>query len=385
MIYFYRGIFMGEYAMRTFILILVVAVTLTGCFKMDVKVPDYRKELDGAGPSGVPSSNGEEDNSSGGGGWKATAAAAAGKFLGGQDGFLFYAYDTLAWPEKSVVLAARVRWSASMEGIKGVSVAFYQRKKLVGLDKTNSDGIATMKWTPADEGDYRFTAEITNVPRDKYDALLKMPSAPMLVASRAEKTPLVVVDIDHTLVESGFHRVLLGGAKPMADSARVLRLLGRKNTIVYLTHRPDILTRKTKVWLNKYDYPDGPVLLSKLKDVFGDSGKFKTARLSAIKKSFPNVSMGIGDKPSDAQAYIDTGLSAYLIPHYDNDDAEELHEMADEIDRLRGRGRLQVVDDWNQVEMGVFRGRNYPPDAFARKLRRRAERLKEENNDKDDD
>jgi len=151
--------------------------------------------------------------------------------------------------------------------------------------------------------------------------------------------------------------------------------------VIYLTQRPDLLTRKSKAWLRANGYPVGPLLTGELKHAL-DSGAFKTARLKDLRAVYPNVAIGIGDKISDAQAYVDNGLTAYLIPHY-KAKPKDLRKLAREIRGLRGRGRLHVVEDWRQIERGIFDGASWPPETFARMLERQADRLEREKKEED--
>ena len=306
-----------------------------------------------------------------------------GVTVGAEHGAVFCAYDTLAYPGKPIELAAKVQSASDLKAVAGVTVGLYYGQTLLGQAVTRDDGIARMQWTPPQVGNYDFTARIIAVPDAGLNEFLQVSPAPLLVAARERNTPFIVIDLDHTVVDSSFFRVLLDGGRPMADSAAVTQRLAKSYSIIYLTHRPDMLTRKSKQWLVRGGYPAGPLLVSQLKDAF-DSGAFKTAKLSDVRKAFPGVAMGIGDKLSDAQAYVDNGLTAYLIPHY-KDKPKDLRKMAKEVRRLRGRGRLNVVSSWRQIESGVFGRRPYPPAAFADALDRRAKLLEEQKRRDDDD
>ncbi len=328
----------------------------------------------------------------GGGSWGDIAAEAVGKvFLDAEHGVVFYAFDTLAYPGKPVQLVGRVQSARNLKGIEDVTIGFYSDKSLIGQGRTDGNGYAAVEWTPPTAGDHRFSARIVEVPGEDYEELLLVRPVPLLVAARDKDTQFVIIDLDHTLVESGFFRVLTFGATPMPNSQEVTRRIAKRYSIIYLTHRPDLLTRKSKAWLTRHEYPPGPLLVSQLKDAFADSGKFKTAKLTALRKSFPNVRIGIGDKISDAQGYVDNSLTAYLIPHY-KDKPKDMRKRAREIERLRGRGRCNVVGNWEQIEAGIFLGTKFPAKPFAQALRRRADYLegqenarKEREKEKDDD
>jgi len=261
---------------------------------------------------------------------------------------------------------------------------------LIGSAVTGEDGLATIQWTPPKAGGYEFDVRIIAVPGEEFTELLEITPGPLVVTAWPKDKAFVVVDLDHTVVDSSFFRVLFGGAKPAADSVRVMRRIAARFGIVYLTHRPDLMTRNSKGWLREHEYPLGPLLVSELKEAFGDSGKFKTAKLAAVTEAFPNAKIGIGDKLSDAQAYVDNGLAAYLIPHY-KEKPKSMREMARDIRRLDGRGRLNVVSNWREIEAGIFGGKKFPPKIFADELSRRADEIearqreKEEDDDEDDE
>lgn len=379
--------------LRTFLLV-AMAVGLAGCIQVNIpKIPsDFRVSGGNGRGNGDSRDTGQlPDVSDSGGGWRDLLWSIGGQVVGGEQGFLYFAYDTLAYPGKRVDLAARLQLVKGFKPVRGATVGFYRGRKLIGSAKTDKDGLAKIRWTPPAAGNYKLTAKIIKVPDDDFDDALLVRPAPLLVAARDKKHPLVVIDLDHTVVDSSFIRVLLlGGGRPMAGSVKVTGKIARRYGIIYLTHRPDLLTRKSKKWLARNGYPDGPVMLSKLRDAFGDSGKFKTGRLLAVRKAYPNARIGIGDKLSDAEAYVKSGLTAYLIPHYKNK-PKHMRKMAREIQQIRGRGRLQVVAGWDEIDNGIFKGARYSPDQFVIRLNRHAARLdaekrrKKKDDDDDDD
>lgn len=320
--------------------------------------------------------------------WKEAAAGAAGQiFLGSEHRTVFYAFDILTEPNEPVELVAQLQTTKFLRGITDVAVGFYLDSKLISTAQTNHDGLATISWSPPAVGDYDFEARIEKIPDDLDKQMLDVHPAPLLVTVRAKNTAFVVIDLDHTVVDSSFLVVLLGGGKPMADSVEITNRIARHYSLIYLTHRPDLMTHRSKSWLRKHKYPLGPLIVSELKQALGSSGKFKTSKLAAIKKVFPNIKIGIGDKLSDAQAYVDNGMVAFLIPDYDQEDPDEMREMARDIRSLRGEGRLNVVSSWRQIEAGIFQSKKFPPETFADWLDKQATQLKaeEEKKKKDDD
>jgi hypothetical protein len=292
--------------------------------------------------------------------------------LDAENGAVFHALDTLAYPRQPVDLVAQLRSAADLKPIAGATVAFTRGDWVAGRITTDANGVAAMRWTTPEAGNYSFEAGIVAVPNENFRDMLGV-KAPLLVAARDGKALQVVVDLDHTVVDSSFFDVMVGGGKCMADSVEVLGRASKRYGIIYLTHRPDLLTRKSKSWLAYNGYPSGPLLVSEMKDLL-DSGKFKSAKLAVLRRDFPGVAIGIGDKPSDAQAYVDNGMSAYLIPYYKKN-PKDMRALAAEIRALRGQGRLQVVDNWRQIEQGIFSGKQFPPEDFARQLEARADQI----------
>jgi hypothetical protein len=366
-------------------IIVLTAVALSaGC--VNVTVPE-RIEFNangssGRNPSQAPAADGEGDS------WAEDLADTVGGItLGADEGVLLYGFDTLAYPGKAIDLTARLRSGRSLEGYGRATIGFFQGQKEVGRAVTDEDGLATVRWTPPDQpGTHEFKAHVLRWEGkdEDRDRILAVKPAPLLVGAYPKDKKLVVIDLDHTVVDSSFARVLLGGAKPMADSVRVSRRIAKHFGLVYLTHRPDLLIPKSKTWLDDHGYPPGPLLVSKLTQALGGSGEFKTAKLKSLREVYPKTAIGIGDKYSDAQAYVDNGMTAFLIPNYDRD-PEDMRDAARQIRRLDGKGRLHVVDTWRQVEQGIFDDRSYPPDQYVSQLQRQARQLRREQEDDDDD
>ena len=357
--------------------VAAVGLLLIGC-KRGAKTADADLAASESGQqtdkrNNEPSTEGDQPALSGG--WRDILTQIGGRIMDAEYGVLFYAFDTLAYPEKPVDVAARLQSAKNLNYLEGATIGFYQGEELIGTAETDKDGYARISWTPPKAGQYEFTAQIVKPPEgDDYKDAVKVTASPLLVAARDKNAELAIVDLDYTVVGSSFLRVMIGGAEPMPGSVNGMNKLANRYTIVYLTHRPDILTRKSKTWLTDNGYPRGPLLVSELKDVFGDSGKFKTAKLKAIRDSFPNVRIGIGDKLSDAQAYVDNGMTAYLIPHYKNK-PKDMVKTAAAIRELKGRGRLHVVSSWDEIDAAVFRRQAFPPEAFANRLEADAKRL----------
>lgn len=306
-----------------------------------------------------------------------TAAAIAGAIVGqGQAGHIFFGQDVLTRPGKAVALRARLRsYDPDRQALAGVEVAFRRDidRKLIGVARTDEAGWAEIAWPGARPGQYRFTARVIDAPGEA--ALRNLPAASIHIFIARADTPFVVVDIDRTLVDSNFFRVMLwDGGRPMPNSAAVLRRIASQYAVIYLTHRPEDLTRLSRQWLARQGYPAGPILLSRLRELAGDSGRAKAARLAAIRENFPRLRWGIGDKIQDVRAYQENGLRAIWIPHL-GDDRKDLWKVIDEIHAARLGDEVIVVTGWRQIERAIFDDYRCSPGRFADRLEGRARQM----------
>jgi len=298
-------------------------------------------------------------------------------------GRVLLARDVLCRPGEEVALAASLRGGFRLEGVEGVRIQFHLQERRLAQVASGSDGDAAVGWTaPAEPGDYRIRVRVkpADQPANEDD---RVPPTRLLVAVRKPDVPLAIVDLDKTLVASGFHRVLLGGggAEPMAGSRTVLARLARTHTLVYLTHRPDFLGPTSKTWLDGHGYPLGPVLTSTLGGLIRGSGRYKSRRLTEIARTFKTLKVGIGDKVSDARAYAARGLTSVLILHVDwsEDDPEDYEDLADDLADLPET--VHVVTNWSAVAEVLFEGASRPAGPMVRRLRRVASELRRRGED----
>jgi len=298
-------------------------------------------------------------------------------------GRVLLAHDVLARPGEAITLRASLRGGFRLEGVQGVRIQFHLQERRLGEGTSGGDGDVEVRWTaPAEPGDYavRVRVKPADQPDDEDDHVAP---ARLLVAVRKPEAPLAIVDLDKTLVASGFQWVLLGGgrAEPMDGSRLVLSRLARTHTIVYLTHRPDFLGPTSKNWLDGHGYPLGPVLTSTLGGLMDGSGAYKTRRLADLARNFKNLKVGIGDKVSDAQAYAAHGLTSILILHVDwsEDDPEDYEDLAAELAGLPES--VHVVTNWSAVAEVLFDGADRPAGPMIRRLRRVAADLRRRGKD----
>jgi hypothetical protein len=284
--------------------------------------------------------------------------------LGTEGSYLLSAMDVLTLPNENIQLQARLQGGDLLRAQSGHVIRFYRDGKLFKVAETDSDGLAAVSFTPDHTGNYRFLVEVAKA------GLEGKPPIPqeLLVTSCQADAAMLIVDLDKTVVESGFHMVLIGNPVAMPMSVEVLQRLARTHTIVYLTHRPDYFGPKSKAWLDKNGYPPGPVLLSTVRGFLKGSGEYKSEMLKQMQKKFTNIEIGVGDKISDALAYYENGLKSFLIVQIPEKDSPDPYEdLADSLEKLPDE--VQVVTSWEQIEQAIFNEHDFPRSDLEGQLR----------------
>lgn len=298
--------------------------------------------------------------------------------LGTDSSYVFVASDALALPGETIDIQAQLRGGDFLQGSAGHPVQFYRDGDLYKVAETDNAGIATVAFTPDKADDYPFRAEVVGT------GLKDDPPSPtnITVFCRSADEPIVIVDLDKTIVASGFHTVLIGTPDPMDNSQDVLKRLKNNHTIVYLTHRPDLFGIKSRKFLDDEGFPPGPLLLSSVSGFVKGSGAFKSGELAELQKRFKDIRIGIGDKISDAQAYHENGLRAFLIVQMpDSEKPEPYEDLAKDIGELDEA--VQVVTGWNEIEKALFDGASYPRPAMQKRLYDLADDARKKQRDED--
>lgn len=291
------------------------------------------------------------------------------ELLGSEGRYVFVAFDQLALPGEAVELRARIQAGDLLRPVEGAVVRFVRNGRLYRAAETDDGGVAAVTFRTDEPGDHGFVAEAAP------NGLSAAPPAPreFVVACRRADEAMVVVDLDKTLVASGFEQVLIGDPEPMVDSVRVMKRLAGRYEIVYLTHRPDYFGPKSKSWLNEQGFPEAPLLLSDVSGFLKGSREFKSQVLEGLVSRFHGLRVGIGDKVSDARAYHEQGIKAVLIIHEPRPATPEaLRRLAGEVRDLPSG--IEVVWNWKEVEAAVFEDRSFPPSRIAGTLMDRAGR-----------
>ncbi len=229
-------------------------------------------------------------------------------------------YDALALPGENAQLRAKAEKGKRLglrPDLDDEVVEFLSDGKVLGSAETNDDGIAAIYHKFDKTGRYFVTVHMGA--KSEYGAK----EDTLLVEVCDPKARLLVCDIDHTVADVSATKFVFKkneDVPALPGSPEALTRLSKHYTLVYITARDDAFLRKTKDWLALRKFPRGPVFFWD----FGGSNlsheKYKTREIAAIKKRFPNLAVGVGDKVSDANAYLANGLQAIIIgPERDDD------------------------------------------------------------------
>ena len=256
---------------------------------------------------------------------------------------LIVPFDVLAADGETVVLQARLEYIDGLSGIRGETLEFEYDGRVIGRAMTNSEGVARVEFEPPTVGDYEFKVR----PADGSGR--RAAPAPLTLCVRRRGQEFIITDVDKTISDAGyfdFVRKKAKNIKAMKDSAKMLRELSGRYTIIYLTGREDIFRRKTKIWLEDRDFPVGPVFFWDVqRDEFSHE-RYKTELIGRLKRDWPNIEIGFGDLPGDAAAYLANGLRAYIIRREGKEDREE-----ERAERAKFPGGVTFIESWKDKDM----------------------------------
>src|SRR5262245_32522732 len=216
------------------------------------------------------------------------------------------AEDLLALPGTRIRLVARLeRYLIRFVDppVRGEAIEFFDGDTRIGSAVTDARGFASIE------------AEAGPAGRRRFRVATRRTDEALVVRVLPPDAPVLIVDLDHTLVDIGTTRFAYAPnrtIKPLEGALDAARRLSARYEIAYLTARDHSFLAKTRDWLRQQGLPDGPVFLRRRRFWSQPSGDHKTERLAELKRTHRLVA-GVGDLPADAKAYLANGLAAYLI------------------------------------------------------------------------
>jgi hypothetical protein len=200
-------------------------------------------------------------------------------------------------------------------GINGKELA---DPKFVGTQKTNDDGVATLKWKPDAPGQYELEARVRR--GREYVAT----PAPIWVAIPDPKRTIILVQIDNTVSTATNLKLFRGTDNKeimaVAGAQQTLNTLAQHYQLVYLTDLERAFTDKFKSWLTLRNMPPAPVLFWDLFERSLSHGTYMKKLVAKLHKDLGNAAVGIGADDDDGAAFVASNLAAIVI----TDDPEDL-------------------------------------------------------------
>jgi hypothetical protein len=194
--------------------------------------------------------------------------------------------------------------------LEGVEVTFLLDGEVVGAARTDNEGRAQLV---EDVDPAAQTKTISAATRVRGKSL----SVERPIHRWDSGKVIVVVDVDHTLARTDYESLLTDAldteSEPYADSQRVVSRLAEHYELVYVTARPRFLLQKTRDWLNRFGFPDAPLVTTRSVGALLQQAEKKRDLLARRKELWPNMLIGIGDKRTDAEAYAAVGLLSVML------------------------------------------------------------------------
>lgn len=233
-------------------------------------------------------------------------------------------YDDIGRPGEAVTLKCRLETSDLIGFDKSnEKINFYLDGKLIGSGLTDKKGFVTIEYVFTESKLYEITVKL-----DKDSNCIAMPGK-IIAGIYSEKKPVVICDIDHTICDTKLLFFFFRKEKLIPiikDSAKCLRDISKKYEIIYLTHRDAAFIKRTKYWLDLFNYPLGPIFFWDLGNQPFSNLKYKQKTILYLKSKIKNIVAGIGDKPGDVFAYYSNGLKGILFSNKKSKISEEIFQ-----------------------------------------------------------
>jgi hypothetical protein len=244
-------------------------------------------------------------------------------------------YDQLLLPGEPIALEAKLEH----DGIAGLNPDMRGYPLRFTIPTALDQEVMTAR-----EGVAALSVRSSHASGDPTRVIVRFPGSrlhrPVEVAGRIfvwpAASPILIIDIDHTISDLSEFDVLFtenAHIPALPGAVETLATLARRYRIIYLTARDHAFYNKTRAWLEGRGFPEGP-LFTRDYHVWETRGTFKRNFIAKLKERYPNMAVGVGDRPDDAQAYLDNGMKTLII---------------DPTGEGRFPGQALVVSSWREV------------------------------------
>lgn len=257
--------------------------------------------------------------------------------------------DALACPGGEVRIHAEVEWPIYPPldpPLSGIPVEVEVGSQRLPAAPTDASGIVEFPFQVDHTGILPLRASLTTSSRWRS----RVVEARLHVLSSSH--PLLICDIDKT-ISAASHLVATFGPnpilRPIPEAREVLERLSERFQIVYLSARDHMFFEKTRRWLRKHGFPEGPLFLRRIRFWSASPERHKELRLAEILHPFSGPKVGIGDRLGDARAYLASGVHPILFG------CSAPAEL---------KGKVDEAPTWRDVEMILEKYPTGQPDRF---------------------
>lgn len=265
--------------------------------------------------------------------------------------------DLILRPTDAQWALAKFAYGANDDDLKDEDVDVWLQRgctgawELLGTVRTSNDGDNATVYGVEDTGGWVFfpipESARLGIGRHRLHFVMKgdLTTTDQLIEIVGPSTRFVVSDVDGTLTESENAEVLslLTGPSPAVQPGApeaLTALASRGYRILYLTARPEWLTTRTHEWVDERGLPPGLVhttftFTGALNEA---AATFKREELAALTATLGRpIDFGIGNRESDATAYVEAGI-------------EPSHRLLYQLDGDAMGG--VIFDDYNDLVAG---------------------------------
>jgi hypothetical protein len=213
------------------------------------------------------------------------------------------------------------------EGVPDRHVKFFVGSRPVGKAKTDAAGRASVRVAPSGSG-RKFVARTENGK--------KVVEAHGRVFAWDPDRTVIGVDLDETICASQYVNLIWGDgmvSDAYDGSAEAIRELSRDYHILYISARPRFMLDKTRRWLEKKGFPPGPIVFAEDYTACFNQGQVKKQLLADLRKRWPNILIGIGDKYADIECCAPNGMLPVIVNRW----------------KPRFKENAVVVKDWPEL------------------------------------
>lgn len=216
--------------------------------------------------------------------------------------------DVLAHPDEPVTLEVELEHVILPfldPPIAGVEISL----EGVGRVRTDAGGRSKFDLGCLAPGTHRYRAVLAG---DRWRA----DPAEALVTVAPHDAPIFITDIDGTIADVSRLGFLfrVNSRIPVVEGAReALQEISRKTAVVYLSARDHTYAAKTRDWLRRNEFPDGPLYVRRQRLWSATPRRHKIRRLNEFQPRFTNIRWGVGDLRSDMEAYAERGIPSILL------------------------------------------------------------------------